>query len=85
MPVLQNHPDIEADYDAAVSKKISAGTARRLYAVLGVVGLIVFVAAIVLIALDPGQPGPYFTAVSGLAVMTSSGAVLLATRASPGD
>jgi hypothetical protein len=82
---VQDHLDIQLVYNAAVAKKISAQTARRLYTVLGVVGLIVFVAAVVLIALDPGQLGPYFTAVSGLATMASSGSVLLATRARAKD
>ncbi|PYY36702.1 hypothetical protein DEI87_03230 [Curtobacterium sp. MCBD17_029] len=63
-----------------MAKRISPETGRRLFAVLGFVGLVVFLAAVVLIALDPSRPAPYFTAVSGLCVMISAVIVFGANR-----
>lgn len=42
-----------------------------------------FLADVVLIALDPSRPGPYFTAVSGLNVMISAVIVVRANRRPP--
>jgi hypothetical protein len=56
---------------------------RRLFIVLGVIGLVVFVADVVLIVLDPAKPGPYFTALSGLCILLSAAVVLRATRTPP--
>ncbi|MEV7933711.1 hypothetical protein [Curtobacterium sp. NPDC089185] len=66
-----------------MAKRIGTETGRRLWAVLGFVGLVVLLADVVQIALDPSRPGPYFTAVSGLCVPISAFIVFRATRRPP--
>lgn len=63
-----------------MARKLSTPAVRRLFTVLGVVGLVVFVADVVLVVLDPTQPGPYFTAVSGLCIVVAAVVALRAIR-----
>lgn len=63
-----------------MARKLSTTAVRRLFTVLGIVGLVVFIVDVVLVVLDPTQPGPYFTAVSGLCIVVAAVVALRAIR-----
>jgi hypothetical protein len=46
--------------------KLSPTSAARLYLIVGIIGVFLVVADVVLIILSPGMIAPYFTTVAGL-------------------
>ncbi|TFC33902.1 hypothetical protein E3O55_03285 [Cryobacterium sp. MDB1-18-2] len=52
-----------------MAQKLKSEAAAKLFLALGIVGILLVVASVVLIVLAPSMPAPYFTTVAGACII----------------